>query len=158
YFNEVVLDGNSMRSDVTVSEDDNQLVRGVFGKQGAIGFFGCAYYFENADKLRAVPIVNPNGDAVLPTPAAIESGDYAPFSRPLFIYVSTKSAEREEVKAFVDFYIENAGTLAGEVGYVSLPSSVYEAARNAFESGTTGTRYLTQDGKKIHKPVTDLYR
>ncbi|MFG0256287.1 MAG: PstS family phosphate ABC transporter substrate-binding protein [Phycisphaerales bacterium JB043] len=159
YFKEVVLGKNgSMRSDVSVSEDDNTLVRGVFGRQGAIGFFGCAYYFENTDKLRAVPVVNPNGQAVLPSAEAIESGDYAPFSRPLFIYVSTKSAEREEVRAFVDFYIENAGTLAGEVGYVSLPSSVYAAARRAFENGTTGTRYLTESGEKVKKSVTELYR
>jgi phosphate transport system substrate-binding protein len=159
YFKEVVIGKNgSIRNDMSVSEDDNMLVRGVYGDEGAIGYFGCAYYFENTDKLRAVPIVNPNGTPVVPSPEAIESGKYAPFSRPLFIYVSTQSAQREEVRAFVEFYMEHAGQLASEVGYVSLPSSVYDAARRAFENSTTGTRYLSDSGESIHKSVTELFR
>ncbi|MFG0273676.1 MAG: PstS family phosphate ABC transporter substrate-binding protein [Phycisphaerales bacterium] len=160
YFKEVVAgkDG-SIRSDMTVSEDDNVLVRGVIGNANAIGYFGAAYYFENMDKLRAIPIVNPDtGAKVLPTPETIEGGDYAPFSRPLFIYVSMESAKRPEVKAFVDFYLDNAAELAAEVGYVALPSSVYEAARRAFETGKTGTRYLDSNGEKVHKSVTELFR
>ena len=159
YFKEIVIGKNgSIRSDMSVSENDNVLVRGVFGQTGAIGFFGCAYYFENKDKLRAIPIVNPAGAAIAPTPETIESGQYAPFSRPLFIYVSTASAQREEVRAFVEFYLDNVGVLAREVGYVALPSSVQDAARRAFETGTTGTRYLDASGEKIHKSVTDLFR
>jgi len=160
YFKEVVADdAGSIRSDMTVSEDDNVLVRGVAGDTNAIGYFGAAYYFENQDKLRAVPIVNPDtGAKVLPTPETIEGGQYAPFSRPLFIYVATKSAKRPEVEAFVDFYLDNAAELAAEVGYVALPSSVYEAARRAFENNMTGTRYLDSQGNKVSKSVTELFR
>jgi phosphate transport system substrate-binding protein len=102
YFKEVIAgDKGSIRGDMSVSEDDNVLVKGVAGDEGAIGFFGCAYYFENKDKLKVVPVVNPKTEkAVEPTPTTIEDGSYAPFSRPLFIYVSTKSAERPEVQAF----------------------------------------------------------
>jgi phosphate transport system substrate-binding protein len=159
YFKEVVAEEGSIRGDMTVSEDDNVLVRGVAGDTNAIGYFGAAYYFENQDKLRAVPIVNPDSGAkVLPTPETIEGGQYAPFSRPLFIYVSTESATRPEVKAFVDFYLDNAAELAAEVGYVALPSSVYDAARRAFENNTTGTRYLDAQGNKVSKSVTELFR
>jgi len=160
YFKEVVADdAGSIRSDMTVSEDDNVLVRGVAGDTNAIGYFGAAYYFENQDKLRAVPIVNPDtGAKVLPTPETIEGGQYARFSRPLFIYVATKSAKRPEVEAFVDFYLDNAAELAAEVGYVALPSSVYEAARRAFENNMTGTRYLDSQGNKVSKSVTELFR
>ena len=160
YFKEVVADDEgSIRSDMTVSEDDNVLVRGVAGDTNAIGYFGAAYYFENQDTLRAVPIVNPDtGAKVLPTPETIEGGQYAPFSRPLFIYVSTESAKRPEVEAFVDFYLDNAAELAAEVGYVALPSSVYEAARRAFENNMTGTRYLDAQGNKVSKSVTELFR
>jgi len=158
YFKEVVAGKEgSIRGDMTVSEDDNVLVRGVAGDRGGIGFFGAAYYFENTDKLRAVPIDGGAGP-VSPTPETIESGEYAPFSRPLFIYVSKASLQRPEVKAFVDFYIDNAADMATEVGYVQLPSSVYAAARKAVESGRTGTRYIDESGKAVHKPVTDLYR
>lgn len=160
YFKEVVADdAGSIRSDMTVSEDDNVLVRGVAGDTNAIGYFGAAYYFENRNKLRAVPIVNPDtGAKVLPTPETIEGGQYAPFSRPLFIYVSAESAKRPEVEAFVDFYLDNAAELAAEVGYVALPSSVYEAARRAFENNMTGTRYLNAQGEKVSKSVTELFR
>jgi phosphate transport system substrate-binding protein len=157
YFKEVIAGKTgSIRGDMTVSEDDNVLVRGVAGDRGGIGFFGCAYYFENTDKLRAVPINGGNGP-VLPTAETIESGEYAPFSRPLFIYVSKKSAQRREVKAFVDFYLENAGEMAAEVGYVQLPSSVYAAGRTALETGHTGTRFLDDNGEKVTKSVTELY-
>jgi phosphate transport system substrate-binding protein len=128
YFKEVVAGKTgSIRSEMSVSEDDNVLVRGVAGDDGAIGFFGCAYYFENKDKLKVVPIVNPETNAaVTPKPETIESGDYAPFSRPLFIYVSRKSADRREVEAFVNFYLEEGPALAEEVGYVKLPREIYK--------------------------------
>ena len=95
YFREATVgkDGK-IRSDMTVSEDDNVLVTGVAGDSNAIGYFGCAYYFENKDKVKAVPVVSPSGKAVLPSHDTIMDGSYAPFSRPLFIYVNRKAADR----------------------------------------------------------------
>jgi phosphate transport system substrate-binding protein len=157
YFKEVVAGKTgSIRADMSVSEDDNVLVRGVAGEKGAIGFFGCAYYFENTDKLRAVPIDNGKGP-VLPAKGTIESGEYAPFSRPLFIYVNAKAARRPEVNAFVEFYIDNGPALADEVGYVRLPSEVIELTRKNFHDRKTGTRFLDENGEKIHGPLTEVY-
>jgi len=157
YFKEVVAeDGGSIRSDMSVSEDDNVLVRGVAGEEGAIGFFGSAYYFENRDKLKAVAIDGGEGP-VLPTPETIESGEYAPFSRPLFIYVSKESAARPEVKAFVEFYLENAGRLAAEVGYVALPEAIYEKATRNFKTRKTGTHFLNKQGEKLSGSLTKLF-
>ncbi|MHC4652777.1 MAG: PstS family phosphate ABC transporter substrate-binding protein, partial [Planctomycetota bacterium] len=160
YFKEVVAGKKgAIRSDMSVSEDDNVLVRGVAGDEGAIGFFGCAYYFENKDKLKVVPIVNPKTDqAVTPAPDTIESGAYAPFSRPLFIYVSTKSLQRPEVKAFVAFYFEHGPKLAEEVGYVKLPRAVYERGRQNVAQGKTGTHFLDAAGDKKHGPLPEIYR
>ena len=62
-----------------------------------------------------------------PTAETINSGEYAPLSRPLFIYVNTASLDKPEVKAFLEYYMNNAGELAEEVGYVALPDSVYQA-------------------------------
>jgi phosphate transport system substrate-binding protein len=159
YFKEVVAGKTgSIRSDMSVSEDDNVLVRGVAGDRGGIGFFGCAYYFENKDKLKVVSIVNPEtGKAVTPTPVTIENGSYAPFSRPLFIYVSTKSAKRPEVQAFVRFYFEQGPALAEEVGYVRLPKSIYAKAMANFKNGRTGTHFLTKEGEKVTGPLTKVY-
>lgn len=108
------------------SEDDNALVTGVAGDAGGIGYFGFAYYEENADKLKVVP-VQKEAVAVTPSFDTIMDSSY-PLSRPLFIYVNKAELEREEVLAFVTFYLENAGELASEVGYVSLPEEMYTEA------------------------------
>ncbi len=158
YFKEVVAGKTgSIRSDMQVSEDDNILVRGVSGSEGGIGFFGYAYYVENKNKLRAVPIDGGNGP-VTPSSRTVENGSYAPFSRPLFIYVSAQAAEEPQVEAFVDFYLDNAAELAGEVGYVGLPTSVSKSVRRVWDTRETGTRFLTSGGEKVHKPLTDLYK
>jgi len=132
YFTEAV-NGKSgvIRSDsdnvqISFSEDDNVLVTGVAGDAGAIGYFGFAYYEENADKLKVVPIKKGDASAVTPSYDTINNSSY-PLSRPLFIYVAKSALEREEVLEFVTFTLENAGTLAQEVGYIALPDADYEA-------------------------------
>lgn len=159
YFREVVLgkDGKA-RSDASVSEDDNALVRGVAGDEGAIGFFGCAYYFENKDVVRCVPIVSPKGDAVSPTKETIETGTYAPFSRPLFIYVNLKSASKPEIVAFVDYYIENAGKYAEEVGFVKLPDSMYALVKANWIARKTGSQFFDAEGKSLTGALETVYK
>ena len=158
YFKEVVAGKEGeMRSDMNVSEDDNVLVTGVAGDKGAIGFFGASYYFENEDKLKAVGIINEDGDAVLPSPSTIEDGSYNPFSRPLFIYVNKDSLNKPQVREFVEFYLDEGPDLAEEVGYVRLPSSVYDAARENVDTMETGTDYLDDNMEKVEGPVTQVY-
>jgi phosphate transport system substrate-binding protein len=126
YFNEVILEEKPMVENATLSEDDNVLVQGVEGDKNAIGFFGYAYYSENKDKLKVISIDNGKG-AVEPTHETIKSGEYAPLSRPLYTYVANKSvAEKEQVADYTQFVIENAGELAEEVGYISLPEEEYQ--------------------------------
>jgi phosphate transport system substrate-binding protein len=153
YFKEVITGKKgSIRADMSVFEDDNVLVRGVAGETGGIGFFGCAYYFENRDKLKALAI---NG--ILPTPKTIENGVYAPFSRPLFIYVNAESYSRPEVAAFVRFYLDNAAELAGEVGYVQLPQELYDRAAGNLSNGIIGTQFLDADSHTKHGPLAEIY-
>lgn len=158
YFKEVVAGKEAMRANMSVSEDDHVLVRGVAGDTNAIGYFGCAYYFESQDKLKAVPIVNGKDKAIMPNPKTIEDGTYEPFSRPLFIYVNAKSLERPEVSKFIDFYLAEGGELAEEVGYVRLPGVIYDRARANVKSRKTGTQYTDADGKAVHGPVTEVYK
>lgn len=160
YFKEVVVGKteDAIRDDVSESEDDNVLVTGIVNDRGAIGFFGAAYYFANKDKLRAVPIVNKAGKAVAPTAETIESGNYNPFSRPLFIYVKKSSLERPEVKAFIDFYLADAGDFSEEVGYVALPGKVYDRAEANVKNKKTGTQYLDAEGNKVEGAVTEVYK
>ncbi|MBD2871570.1 PstS family phosphate ABC transporter substrate-binding protein [Paenibacillus arenilitoris] len=132
YFNEAILDKAGIRNDkaISFSEDDNALVQGVSGSKYGIGYFGFAYFEENQDKLKLVPIDGGTGP-IAPSNETIKDGTYAPLSRPLYIYLNNKELERPEVKEFANFYIENIGSLAGEVGYVALPDEKYaeEAAK-----------------------------
>ncbi|NIK76963.1 phosphate transport system substrate-binding protein [Paenibacillus castaneae] len=128
YFNEAILDKAGIRNDkaISFSEDDNSLVQGVAGSKYGIGYFGFAYFEENQDKLKVVPVDAGKG-AIEPTYETIKDGSYAPLSRPLFIYANNKELERPEVKEFVKYYINNIGQFADEVGYVALPDEQYAA-------------------------------
>jgi phosphate transport system substrate-binding protein len=158
YFKEVTVgkDGK-VRSDMSVSEDDNVLVNGVAGDRDAIGYFGFAYYVENKDKLVAVAVDDGKG-AVLPTDATILDGSYEPFSRPVFIYVNRKSADRPEVGAFVDFYLQQAAALSKEVGYTPLPESIYGTARTNWKARRTGTQFLDAKGDKVSGSLANVYK
>ncbi len=160
YFREIIAGKEgSLRPDMSTSEDDNVLVTGVAGSPEAIGFFGVAYYEENKDKVKAVAILNPELDERhLPTPETILSGEYAPFSRPLFIYVNSQSIRRPEVKRFIAYYLDNAPSLAKQNNYIALPDSVYEIAKGRLSSRKSGTCYVTGDGEKRGGPVTDVYQ
>ena len=140
YFTEAVVGkSKSSRGDFTASEDDNVLVQGVSRDVNGLGYFGFAYYVENKDKLKAVPIVNEKGQAVAPSMEAVEKGTYTPLARPIFIYVSSKSLERPEVKSFVEYYLKNGGPLAKEVKYVPLPANAYKIALEHLQKGKKGT-------------------
>lgn len=138
YFKEAIIGKkNNIRSDFTKSEDDNVLVTGVAGSKYALGFFGYAYYAENKSKLKVVPIDGGNG-AIAPTSKTINDGSYSPLSRPIFIYVNPESTKRPEVDAFVTFYLENAASLAGEVGYVGMPDSVTDKVKARYKNKEVG--------------------
>ncbi|MFN6519368.1 MAG: PstS family phosphate ABC transporter substrate-binding protein [Nostoc sp. CreGUA01] len=151
YFTEAIVGkSKSSRGDFTASEDDNVLVQGVARDKNALGFFGYAYYAENTNKLKAVAV---NG--VLPSETTVKNGSYNPLSRPIFIYVSSKSMDKPEVKQFVQFYLQNAAKLAKEVKYVALPGSVYTTAQGHFNKKRFGSVFGGKEavGLKIEELV-----
>ncbi|MFN4208899.1 MAG: PstS family phosphate ABC transporter substrate-binding protein [Agrobacterium albertimagni] len=157
YFTEAIVGkAKSSRGDYTASEDDNVLVQGVSRDPNAIGYFGFAYYEENHDKLKAVPIVNPKGKAVAPSVEAVMAGEYEPLSRPIFIYVNAKSAEKPEVKEFVEFYLKNGKQLVKEVKYVPLSDADYKHALENFGKKKTGTAFGGE--AEVGVKVSDLLK
>lgn len=139
YFTKAINgESQASRSDFTPSEDDNVLVLGVEKNPTALAYFGYSYYAENKDKLKAIAIDSGNGP-VTPSETTVRDGSYKPLSRPVFIYVSTKAAERPEVKQFVEFYLNNASKLVPEVGSVPLSEADYQKSMARFQSGTTGS-------------------
>ena len=156
YFTEAVNGkAKSSRSDYTSSEDDNVLVTGVAGDKGGLGYFGLAYYEENKDKLRAIPVVAKGSTkAVLPSVESVKDGSYQPLSRPLFIYVNaTKGAFDKDVKAFVEYYLANAPVLVKEVKYVPLPDNEYPAVKTHWKGLKAGTGFggVPEVGVKIEE-------
>ena len=130
YFTEAIVGkSGAIRSDYSPSEDDDVLVQGIAGDKNSLGFFGLAYYEQNKDKLKLVPV---NG--VLPTMETVKNGTYAPLSRPLYIYVSKEAAKKVEVSSFVNFYLKNAAEVAKTVGYVPLPDEDYASSIQKFNN------------------------
>ena len=133
------------RGDFQASEDDNVLVQGVSGDDGALGYFGYAYVVENQGKVRAVPVDDKgDGKCVAPSIDTVKNGSYQPLSRPIFIYVKKTVAERPEVKAFVNFYLSKSYTpviQTREVGYIALEDNIYAAVTKRFNSGVIGTLF-----------------
>jgi phosphate transport system substrate-binding protein len=146
YFTEVINGKTAAsRGDYTSSEDDNVLVQGISGDENALGYFGFAYYEENRNKLKLVPIDDGKDDngkgPILPSPETVSGGTYRPLSRPIFIYVKVASLQRPEVAKFVGFYLTNTATLVREVGYIPFTDAEYALVRQRFDSRRAGSMY-----------------
>ncbi|HEX5781543.1 MAG TPA: phosphate ABC transporter substrate-binding protein, partial [Solirubrobacteraceae bacterium] len=59
-------------------------------------------------------------NCVKPSAETIQDGSYAPLSRPLFMYPSDEALGRPEVKAFMDFVLENQQAIAEAAKIVPL--------------------------------------
>lgn len=156
YFTEAIVGtAKSSRGDFTASEDDNVIVKGVAGDVDALGYFGFSYYIENQDTIKAVPIISNAGSAgVLPSEESVMDGSYIPLSRPLFMYVNTKSLDREDVLAFVNFYLDHAKELIEEVKFTPLPEHEHAAVVAHWQARKTGTGF---NGKpEVGLKIADL--
>ena len=123
------------RDDYQPSEDDNVLVQGVAGDDNGLGYFGFSFYEQNKDKLNLVGVGESKGNCVKPSVQTIQSGDYKPLSRPLFMYPSDKAIKRPEVKAFMDYVIANYSEIAKAAQIVPMNATQSEEAKTALGSG-----------------------
>ena len=145
YFTEATVGkAKSSRGDFTSSEDDNVLVQGVSGDESSLGFLPLAYVEQNKAALKLLPIDDgkPENGAgpITPTAETVRNGTYQPLSRPLFIYIARKAADRPEVQKFVDSYF-GAQQLMREVGYVELTPQIYDLAKKHFADRKVGTAF-----------------
>jgi phosphate transport system substrate-binding protein len=117
------------RSDYSASEDDNVIVQGVSGDKGALGYFGLSYYEQNKDRLKALA-VDGGGGCVEPTVDSAQSGAYKPLSRPLFMYVKKEALARPEVKAFLEYVVDNEQQIAESAQFVPLTDEQFQKAKS----------------------------
>jgi phosphate transport system substrate-binding protein len=125
-------EGNT-RKDYQPSEDDNVLVQGVSGESGGLGYFGFSYYEQNQDELGLVSVDAGNG-CVAPSADSIASGEYKPLSRPLFMYPSDKALAKPEVKAFMDYVLENYESIAAASQIVPMNQAQADEAKTSLGS------------------------
>jgi phosphate transport system substrate-binding protein len=116
------------RRDYRSSEDDNVLVRGVEGNGGGFGYFGYHYYNANQGALRAVEIDAGHG-CVPPNQNSIQTGEYKPLSRPLLMYMNKRALRRREVRAFLEFVLDNHRQIAEEAGVVPMTPATAERSK-----------------------------
>ena len=145
YFTEAIVGKQgASRGDFTSSEDDNVLVQGVSSDELALGFIPLAYVEQNKAAMKILPVEDgkkENGDGpIVPTAETVRNGTYQPLSRPLFIYVSRKAADRPEVQRFVESYF-TAQELLREVGYVELTPQIYDLVKKHFTDRKVGTAF-----------------
>ncbi len=122
------------REDYEASEDDNQLVTGVSGSSGGLGYFGFSYYEQNQDKLNLVGVGADAASCMKPSAETIQDGSYTPLSRQLLMYPSKEAMARPEVKAFMDFVIENETAIAEASQIVPLTDEQISEAKSKLES------------------------
>ena len=152
YFTEATVGkAKSSRGDYTASEDDNVLVKGISGDANALGYFGYAYYAANTSSLKALSVDWGKGEGcVAPTLESVIAGKYNPFSRPLYIYVAQKSADKPEVKQLIDFILTKAQPLISEVKYVPLPADTYTSVIARFANREVGTAFAGVPDVGLH--------
>ena len=143
YFNEVVNGKkDNVRPDYSMQAEYEPLVTGVANEPNALGYVGFSYYIQNKDKVRAVPVDGGKGP-IEPTKESIVDGTYAPFSRPLFMYVNKAKMDSSSlVKDFVMFALGEQGAAAVEAAdYLPLPTEAAEMIKARTTAEKTGSLF-----------------
>jgi len=137
FFTETVLetDAEQRTQDVQTSADDNQIVTGIEGTEGALGYVGFAFADQQKDKLKILAVDGGEG-CIKPEIASIADNSYTPLSRPLFMYPTTETAAKPEVKAFIQFILDNNDKVNEAADYVPLTDDLLTKAKANLEGAT----------------------
>ncbi len=128
FFVEEIIEEQELVEGINLQQEYSTLVNLVSEDKNAIGFFGYGYYANNSDKVKAVHVDFGNGPVEPSLETIKEDGDYAPFTRPVFTYLSVNAAQdKPQVKAFAEYVFHVAGDLAGETGFAPLSQEELEA-------------------------------
>ncbi len=137
YFTEAVLetDAEQRTKDVQTSADDNQIVTGIEGTEGSLGYVGFAFAESQQDKLKILAVDGGDG-CVKPEIATIADGTYTPLSRPLFMYPSTETAKKPEIKAFIRYILDNNEKVVTAADYVPLTDELLTKSKANLDAAT----------------------
>ena len=127
---------DASRTDYQATEDDNVTVQAVEGDKGGLGYFGLSYFEQNQEQINDVEVDGGDG-CVAPTTETVQDGSYTPLSRPLFIYVKNESLQKPEVKAFVQYLLDNEQTIAENALFVPLTDEQLQESQSTFEAAAS---------------------
>jgi phosphate transport system substrate-binding protein len=127
------------RSDYSASEDDNVTVRGVSGDRGAMGYFGLSYFLENRNRLKLLAVDGGNG-CVRPNNATVQSRQYRPLSRGLFVYSKKRSFKRDVVAGFIRHMIVNEKAISRTARFVPLTRAQLRKAQRQYNTAMRNRR------------------
>ena len=127
---------DASRTDYQATEDDNVIVQAVEGDKGGLGYFGLSYFEQNQEQINDVEIDGGDG-CVAPSTETVQDDSYTPLSRPLFIYVKNTSLQKPEVKAFVQYLLDNGDTIAQTALFVPMTAEQAQKSKSTFEAATS---------------------
>ncbi len=147
-----VLDGDPvamLATDPIKSEIDSQLVGSIKRNPNSIGFFGYAYYLNNQDDLRIIPL-----DGVAPRAQTVADGSYA-LTRPLFIYSDAGLMRAHpQLKDFISYYLSHVNDVIDDVGYFAASPEVMAQARNEWIRATGASDVPTVKPAAVNGELT----
>ncbi|HYY76239.1 MAG TPA: PstS family phosphate ABC transporter substrate-binding protein, partial [Gaiellaceae bacterium] len=129
---EIVGEEGASRFDYTANEDDFLTAENVAETKGGLGYFGLFYFSENQDRLKALAIDDGSG-CVAPTVEAVQGGEYTPLSRPLYVYANKEALREPAVRAFMEYALDNAISLAEETLLVPVTDERLQREQAKFE-------------------------
>jgi phosphate transport system substrate-binding protein len=140
FFTETVLetDAEQRTQDVQTSADDNQIITGISGTEGALGYVGFAFADQNKDKVKTLQVDGGDG-CVAPSVETIADGSYTPLSRPLFMYPSTETLKKPGVQPFIQSVLDNNEEIVSAADYVPLTPDLLETAKSNLDSAKAVT-------------------
>ncbi len=139
YFTEEVLetDAEQRQDDVQTSADDNQIITGIGGTEGALGYVGFSFAEENRDQLNILQVQGEDGECVEPTIQTVQDNSY-PLSRPLFMYPSRQALGQPAVKGFLTFVAGNHQRIAEASDVVPMSQESAQETQQVVETGQGG--------------------
>jgi phosphate transport system substrate-binding protein len=133
------------RTDVTNVSDYQAAIKGVTNDSDGISIISYAYASTHKDRLRSVGIDSGKGP-IMPSIATVNNGSYTPLARPIFIYVSSKSLKKTNVKGFVDYYLAHVAKFALGQHYIPLSPTTYTKINTRAKTQKFGSAF---GGKSI---------
>jgi phosphate binding protein len=116
---------------------------------------------QSADEAGPTVIKTDKATYVLPAVATIESGQYQPLSRPLFLYVNRASLTKPQVAAYLQYYLNEGQELLPQVGFIRPAQAQQKASLESLTQALGDFRppakvagTVTMDGSSTVFPIS----